>query len=90
MLLRASRSAESLTKEALLGRLAGSALRGAGRFAKKHWKGLLGTAVVGTAAAPMIAQGVQKSRVGMSTPYIQAQKYGLAPQMKAKMRTFGR
>jgi hypothetical protein len=104
MLLRASRSAESLTKEALLGSLgrfaagvgrglvkspvksvglAGKMGRGMGGFGRKHWKGLAGTALVGAVAAPAVAQSVRKARVGLSPQYIQAQKYGVVPRMRA-------
>jgi len=85
MLLRASRSADALTKGAFVLPLARKA---AGGLAKRLFskRGLMlagGTALTGAVAAPMVMQGMQKSQVGLSSPYIQAQKHGLVPQMRA-------
>lgn len=86
MLLRSSRSAERLTKEAgLIGRALIGAGKGIGKklFSKKGLTLAGGAGMVGMTAAPMIQQGVQKSRVGLTPQYIQAQKYGLVPRMRA-------
>lgn len=78
MLLRSSRAATALTKEAsIAGRVGKGVL---GHF-KKRWKGYLGTGLVGAAAAPAIAQGVQKGRLGTHPQYIQAQQMGMAPRL---------
>lgn len=85
LLLRASRSSELLTKEGILmkamGSLAGKAISKVG--IGKTLMGAAGVAATGAVAAPMISQGLQKSRVGLSPQYTQAQKYGLVGPMRA-------
>jgi hypothetical protein len=80
MLLRSSRVAGHLTKEALLAGI-GRVAKGTLGFAGKHWKGLGGTAMVGTTVAPEIQKGVQKSSVGLSQPWLQASAAGMVPKV---------
>lgn len=88
MLLRASRASAQLTKEALvprfLGATAAKAAKGIGKrlFTTRGLMAAGGTALTGAIAAPMIQQGLQRSRVGLSPQYIQAQKYGLVGPMR--------
>ena len=49
----------------------------------KTLMGTAGAAATGAVAAPMISKGLQKSKVGLSPQYTQAQKYGLVGPMKA-------
>lgn len=87
MLVRASRIAEQLTKEALLGRMAlkaGSTVgKGILNQAGKHWKGVAGTGIVGASVLPEISQKVQQSKIGLQPGYLQAANAGLVPSMPA-------
>ena len=80
MLLRASRSAETLTKcgVGIAGTVISKGLAAAGR----NWKPILGTGVVGAAVGPQIAQSMQKGKMGTNPRYIQAQQAGMAPRLK--------
>ena len=71
MLLRASRLAGHV-KEALVGRLAKAVL-------KKTWKPVAAVGVAGALAGPQIAEGVQRARLGLSQPYIEASRAGMVP-----------
>jgi len=81
MLLRSSRVAEQLTKEALLGRLALGAGKKALSFAGKNPGKLLGTGLVAATAGPEIMKGVQQSKVGLNNDYLQASNAGLVPSV---------
>jgi hypothetical protein len=85
MLLRSSRVAELLTKEALVGKalqLAGKRTLG---FAGRHWKGVAGTGLVAATAAPMVAQGARSSEIGLTQPWLQASNArAVAPVPKFK------
>jgi len=81
MLLRSSRVAEKITKEAFVGK----ALQLAGRktlgFAGRHWKGLAGTGLVAATAAPIVSQGVRNSQAGLTQPWLQAANARAVPSI---------
>lgn len=81
MLLRASRAAGQLTKEALVGRLAAKAGKGLLGFTGKHWKGVGGTALVGATVAPEVSKGFQQSKVGLSPQWLAASNAGQVPSI---------
>ena len=69
MLLRASKTA-SFVKEALLGKIL-----------KKTWKPLAGVGATAALAGPEVANQVQKARVGLSQPYLEAARAGVVPSI---------
>jgi len=77
MLLRSSRVAYHLTKEALVGTLAKGVVRKAGQ----HWKGLAGASLVGVTAGPQIAQGLSNAKTGLQPGYLQAANAGMVPSV---------
>lgn len=81
MLLRSSRVAEMLTKEALVGK----ALQLAGRktmgFAGRHWKGLAGAGLIAATAAPVVSHGVKSSEIGLTQPWLQASNARAVPSV---------
>lgn len=81
MLLRASRAAGQLTKEAIVGSLAAKGAKAILGSAGKHWKGIAGTSLVGLMVAPEISQGVQRSQVGLSKPWLRATNAGQVPSI---------
>lgn len=81
MLLRSSRAARHLTKEALVGRLAVGAGKGLLGSAGKHWKGLAGAGLVGITAGPQIAQGLSNAKTGLQPGYLQAANAGMVPSV---------
>jgi hypothetical protein len=81
MLLRASRVAGQLAKEAALGGLAWKAGKGMLGFAGKHWKGIGGTALVGASAAPELLAAKRQANVGLSAPWLRASNTGQVPSI---------
>lgn len=81
MLLRSSRVARHLTKEALVGSLALKAGKGILGQAGKHWKGLAGAGLVGVTAGPQIAQGLKNAKTGLQPGYLQAANAGMVPHV---------
>lgn len=79
MLLRASRVSGQLIKEAALGSLAMKAGKGLLGFAGKHWKGIGGTALVGSSVAPELSVAKKRATVGLSAPWLQASNMGQVP-----------
>lgn len=77
MLLRASRAAGQLTKEALVGPVTDKVLGTIG----KHWKGIAGAGLVGATAAPEISQAAKRSRVGLTPQWLSAQNAGQVPSI---------
>jgi hypothetical protein len=73
MLLRASRAAGQLTKEAIVGGI----LRAIGR----HPMAALGTGAVGLTAAPEISKSLQRAKVGLHPQYLAAANAGMVPHV---------
>jgi len=81
MLLRSSRVAGQLTKEALLGKALVGAGKGLLGFAGRHPMKVLGAGAVGASAAPEISKGLQQSKMGLRPQYLQAANEGLVPSV---------
>ena len=79
MLLRASRAAGQLTKEALVGRLALGAGKGILGAVGRHPMGTLGVGAVGLTTEPEISKGFKRAKVGLQPQYLEAANAGLVP-----------
>lgn len=77
MLLRSSRAASRLTKEALVGALIGKGVAAVGRNSMK----VLGGGVVASTAAPEINEGTQRAKLGLRPEYLEAANAGMVPSV---------
>lgn len=80
MLLRASRTASQLTKEAIVGGVVGAGKKILGVIGRHPWASL-GVGATGIMAAPEVSRTVQRSNVGLSRPWLQAANAGQVPHV---------